>query len=738
MSQNQEREAKETETKINEASKIDIDELKPPLRLKSKKDLFMCLALHMENSPMCEDPEGDFYKSGIVICESDKVHKVVAMCCSTKSLHAVQRVLLNTHITLRNCTVYLSRKPCSSCSKFLVQGEISAVYYWPRHPELKQGVNFVKKDLYQVDHLFLRSSVISSVFVPLEQLDKDTVSKLVLRTKRYKCPQCKPNYEETRKENYEINCDLLDLQDCRKTWEKKTKDALKYLNDLLHCSHGKFEEGEPSVMNIHALQLCYLLAARSDDPFEGVGCILYNENGFFFGAGYNGYPIGALYGNLPRHGRAVRSYPAKKSALIHAEANALLFRFKNIGDKDILYCSKLPCSDCQKYIEFVGIKKIVSTEKCCYITHNKWNQVSDRSAVYALQAGSNDQGANNSVPKGDVEGKAVSSCRLEKSEMCLFLAIHMENSPYCESPKGTVGPGSSTFKFCKTGIVICEGDKFQRIIAMDCSSKSLHAVQKVLLRLPNELRGCNVYLSRKPCIDCVKFLVQAQVRNIFFWPSLEIDTNTIKANKETFENQSKLIGNILKESCTYDAMFVPLVDGQSETKGAPISSIFECPELKTILDASSMSFLNEKEYQSAYKEEVKKAQNYIQMLTGNKNKKLLENNFHEILECEEEEEYIQHALQLCKFLAARSVHDFQICSPKKHTSWKRIQVHGRIYKINGIYLCGNVLGLSGQAAALCILILLYKRQSELATTYLLSLRRCTHGDKKMLLTKWAL
>ncbi|XP_061494723.1 cytidine and dCMP deaminase domain-containing protein 1-like isoform X2 [Rhineura floridana] len=347
------------------------DNWRPPQRLEKKRDLYMFLALHMENSPVCGESE-KFHKTGIVVCESDKVHKLMSMCCSSKSLHAVQQVMLNTPITLRNCSIYMSRKPCSACTKFLIQGEISSVCYWPRHPELKEDL---EQDLKQVDLLFLTSPIISSVFVPLiDHIDKsDKKSEIAHRTRRFRCSKCNPCYTEAvKKEDCEKNCTLLNLQDCVKSCNKQMEDASEYLDILLHCVHGEFAGTFDETFNeigkeqhIHALQLCFLLAARSDDPDKGVGCLLYDKNGcnkpgYFFGAGYNGYPIGALYGNLPRCGRG--DLP-KKEALVHAEQNALLFRSnKQIKDTDVLYCSKPPCLPCQNYIDFVGIKRIISVK----------------------------------------------------------------------------------------------------------------------------------------------------------------------------------------------------------------------------------------------------------------------------------------------------------------------------------------------------------------------------------------
>uniref|UniRef100_A0A8C8VQF0 Cytidine and dCMP deaminase domain-containing protein 1 n=1 Tax=Pelusios castaneus TaxID=367368 RepID=A0A8C8VQF0_9SAUR len=335
-------------------------------RLGKKTDLYMLVALHMEKSPMCVSPSDKFNKSGIVVCESDKIHKVVAVGCSRENLHAVQHIILSVPRSLRNCTVYLSRKPCATCATFLIQDSVSSVYYWPMAPELKGEDSAVEEELKQVDQMFVRSQISISIFLPSTDFD---VSKISERIRRHKCRNCHSHNAEAVPKDMEKIMSLLNMQDRKMMCVSQMKKALHCLNYLLHCTHGEFEkkeEDDVEKMHVHALQLCYLLAARSDDPDRGVGCILYNQNGYFFGAGYNGYPIGAIYANLPCGGRHNKKKPgtAKGPVLIHAEANALLFRFsKKIEENDVLYCSKPPCSECQNYIQYVGIKKIISVQE---------------------------------------------------------------------------------------------------------------------------------------------------------------------------------------------------------------------------------------------------------------------------------------------------------------------------------------------------------------------------------------
>nr|XP_048685861.1 uncharacterized protein LOC125626659 isoform X1 [Caretta caretta]XP_048685870.1 uncharacterized protein LOC125626659 isoform X1 [Caretta caretta] len=655
-------------------------------RLGNKKDMCMFLALHMEKSPMCVNPSEKFNKTGIVVCESDKIHKVVAMSCSRENLHAVQHVMLNVPC-LSNCTVYLSRKPCSICTTFLIQGSVSSVYYWPMSPEIKGEDSAVQEDLKQVDQMFLRSNISSSVFLPIT--DSDTVFKISSRIKIYKCTECSSHYAEAVPKDMEKNSSLLNMQGHIRICAEQMKIALCCLDSLLHCPHGEFEKKEKievEKMHTHALQLCYLLAARSDDPDRGVGCILYNQNGYFFGAGYNGYPIGAIFANLPCAGRNIKkeSGTAKGPVLIHAEANALLFRSrKKIEENDVLYCTKPPCSECQNYIQFVGIKKIVSVQESTQSSSNQQDSTGSLKSnfeyyqwkpQYAECSASPFSKQTENSEKRDGEeterknDKGPPPRLPNKEDLCIFLALHMENSPNCQEPSCKyVRNKQKETKFFKTGIVICEANKPKRIITMDCSTEDLHAVPKALLRFPNALRGCEVYLSRMPCISCAKLLIQAQVSQVYYWPNLEIQTTEV--NLKNIEMEAEHVDNIFRESYITAAVYIPILDVETvkqrifprtgsppDTKNTtPITSVYDhkrSPKLLEILNLAHIT--KDKVFQESYRDDIVKAIQSFQTLAGGIDTEIKENNFQEDKHAIQREPKYIHALQLCNLLAARN------------------------------------------------------------------------------------
>jgi tRNA(Arg) A34 adenosine deaminase TadA len=50
---------------------------------------------------------------------------------STGESHAIIRAIMNAQIEAKNCDVYVSRFPCATCTKMMVQSGINRVYYFP-------------------------------------------------------------------------------------------------------------------------------------------------------------------------------------------------------------------------------------------------------------------------------------------------------------------------------------------------------------------------------------------------------------------------------------------------------------------------------------------------------------------------------------------------------------------------------------------------------------------------------
>ncbi|XP_072341556.1 uncharacterized protein [Scyliorhinus torazame] len=215
------------------------------------------------------------------------------------------------------------------------EGGVRSVIFWPKDPECSFENKRGEKDSYEVNQIFRISSTIATPHVPIIDC-KDVVSQICRRTRRQKCKDClnSDHIDSLKKElfcywkKFEINYEMDD-----KSLKSMIDTTLHSYDSFLNCNHGSITRntGFTSALAAHSLQLCFLLAARSDDPDRGVGAIIYNKRHSIIGAGYNGYITKTTYGNFPRNGRNSNRTVAKFSSMVHAEVNALLLSFDCCG-----------------------------------------------------------------------------------------------------------------------------------------------------------------------------------------------------------------------------------------------------------------------------------------------------------------------------------------------------------------------------------------------------------------------
>ena len=142
----------------------------------SKKNLYMVIARHMEEFPVERLDIGDFGRVGaVLVLPNDMIYAVDS---SRNGVHGVARLLMAHQDTLKDCQVFVSRKPCSLCTKLLVQSKVKRVFYLPTKPEYdylrhrkgKRAADF-NNETSRVDELFKVSSIGQSVFVPRAEQD---------------------------------------------------------------------------------------------------------------------------------------------------------------------------------------------------------------------------------------------------------------------------------------------------------------------------------------------------------------------------------------------------------------------------------------------------------------------------------------------------------------------------------------------------------------------------------------
>ena len=395
----------------------------------SKEELYALVTLFMEYFPL-ETEEGEPAEPGEKTEKYRKVgaalvltnDKIFAIDCSRCGVHAVARLVMEHQDVVKDCKIFVSRKPCSLCTRLLVQAEVKEIFYLPIEPEYHQDgqeTDQEKKTVFEkeklwVDELFRVSAISQKVFVPGAGL------KVVESTQIYDVPteQQRATSKETLLKKYWNKDWLKDVKDklpwpsfdeeMRKqidvdfegimAWAAKialfagsTEIACKFQRVQRVCdstettAQGTFDPEKNVITDSKQaalmITLARFLAERTDDPKKGVGAVIIqgDKNRKVVGLGWNGFPTKAVYGQFPRASHTDESVQDKKYPfIVHAEQNAIfMLNTKPITD-GILFVTKTPCSECTPLLKLRGIKTVVLGTKL----ENASNQSLDYQSFY--------------------------------------------------------------------------------------------------------------------------------------------------------------------------------------------------------------------------------------------------------------------------------------------------------------------------------------------------------------------
>ena len=345
----------------------------------TKDNLYMILALWMEDFPEDNPERNNPYKKvgAVLVLPNDRSY---AVDCSRNGVHAVARLLMMHHDVLEDCKVFVSRKPCSFCTKLLVQSKVKRVFYLPIEPEYRPLRDF-EEETFRVDNLFKVSSISQSVFVPKvgANVIKDIQNKL--QTPKEK----RIEMEDSLKKRYWIDDWMKEAKD-KLPWqaldeEMRTQVKIDFTemvtwmaSILVGTKKGynfKPESPDKSVafdptqgiekeQSYRLITLAKFLAERTDDPKTGVGAVIINKKKEIVGLGWNGFPSKALYGEFPRASDKDKDAPDKKYPYsIHSEQNALLMRNTKNIEGGTLFVTKTPCDECTTLLEMMGIETVI-------------------------------------------------------------------------------------------------------------------------------------------------------------------------------------------------------------------------------------------------------------------------------------------------------------------------------------------------------------------------------------------
>ena len=365
----------------------------------SKENLYMVLALHMQEFPG-EPRIGDYKKVGAVLVSPNEM--LYAVDYSRDGVHGVARLLMAHPETARDCKVFVSRKPCSFCTKLLVQSKVKRVFYLPIEPEYWRENDFVAETS-RVDNLFKVSSIGQSVFVPRVGQEVTDTFKRKKETRKKKT-DTKTLQTEIDKKTKELQGKIMRKYWRKDRWIKIAQSKLPWpafdvkmkaqvhkdfqsvakwmahvlieseIGDSFEALTRKKSKSFDPCRNdlerrqaIHLMKLAFFLAERTDDPRKGVGAVIINRDKDIVGLGWNGFPTKSLYGEFPR--AADKDLPVgcrddkKYPYIVHAEQNALLLRNTNNIVDLTLIVTMTPCDECTPLIEMQGIETVVLGEK---------------------------------------------------------------------------------------------------------------------------------------------------------------------------------------------------------------------------------------------------------------------------------------------------------------------------------------------------------------------------------------
>ncbi|XP_068708397.1 cytidine and dCMP deaminase domain-containing protein 1-like [Montipora foliosa] len=351
----------------------------------TKDNLYMILALWMEGFPEDQPDKKHPYKKvgAVLVLPNDRIY---AVDCSLNGVHAVARLLMKHNDVLQKCKVFVSRKPCSFCTKLLVQSKVERVFYLPLEPEYFQlNDREFEKETSRVDNLFKVSQISQSVFVP--EAGDDVIKAVQARFRTPKKIRDKIA-EDLMKTHWSKN--WMAVAKKKLPWPSLDKKMtvqiesdfdriMRWIASILVGSYKgyKFElvpfEGDHQPISFNPaawererqqsyrlITLAKFLAERSDDPKTGVGAVIMNKKKEIVGLGWNGFPAKALYGEFPRASDKDKGVPDRKYPyIVHAEQNALLMRNTNNIEGGILFVTKTPCDECTTLLEMLGIETVI-------------------------------------------------------------------------------------------------------------------------------------------------------------------------------------------------------------------------------------------------------------------------------------------------------------------------------------------------------------------------------------------
>ncbi len=368
----------------------------------TKEDLYSIIALWMEdfgNEVSQSNNDNEVSQSSkkvgaVLVLPNDVVY---AADCSRDGVHAVQRLLMKYCGKAEGCKMFVSRKPCPTCAKLLVQAKVQRVLFLPYEPEYNPSPDKDSK-MKQVDNMFTASAIAQTRYVfqvtqaVLDDAEIKTPSKNTRQGQEIDTEKerLKEKYRFDRNPNWKgrIIEEQLPWPGFDTEVGKHVKDNFIYAIEWIARVRVLFGSGlnynfELAERQVYTdddeiafkpvsndldfvkkgryfIAIARFLSERTDDPKAGVGAVIVSKEMEILGLGWNGFPLKALYGEFPRAARSDKSPDKKAPYIIHAEQNAFLMRNQKEIKGSILFVSgRPPCNECTPLIAMQGVETVV-------------------------------------------------------------------------------------------------------------------------------------------------------------------------------------------------------------------------------------------------------------------------------------------------------------------------------------------------------------------------------------------
>ncbi|XP_056312618.1 cytidine and dCMP deaminase domain-containing protein 1 [Danio aesculapii] len=383
----------------------------------SKANLFTLLSLWMELFPkreVCQQENDAAGVSGLVVVHESRV---LGLHCSSAQLHAGQVAVVKHGPRLKNCELYFSRKPCSTCLKMLINAGVSRISYWPGDAEL----SLLSESLHHSSSSPLQEAILDATAA--ERLKSNSRPHISVLLQPLDCTVLQFLDETSQNADFlgKIAADNpeRDIGDIyrREFWnnsdnfsekffisdEERHKYVLNKMGLENFCMEPNFSNLRQHMRNLirilasvassvpalledygffmrepvgmrspalpqdvirHCVIQARLLACRTEDPKVGVGAVIWAEGNqsqcdgtgqlYLVGCGYNAYPVGSQYAEYPQMDHKQEERQNRKYRyILHAEQNALTFRSAEIKAEENTMMFVTKCP-CDECVPLIG------------------------------------------------------------------------------------------------------------------------------------------------------------------------------------------------------------------------------------------------------------------------------------------------------------------------------------------------------------------------------------------------